>query len=64
MPAPVRTAHWGSCPDCLATVVVAAHPDGLGDIPDPELWETPLTCPVCDTAVDLGGSDPAQDITL
>ncbi|WNM72278.1 hypothetical protein SEA_GUSANITA_59 [Arthrobacter phage Gusanita] len=58
-----RSAYWGTCDECLITVIVYPHPDRAGDIPEDEHWEAPFaTCPLCDNSVDWEGADPVRDI--
>lgn len=62
-----RTAHWGTCSDqdCLASMVIYPHSDSERDLPDEDDWENSLffiSCPVCGSSMDWGGSDPAKDI--
>jgi hypothetical protein len=57
-----RTAHWGTCQDCEACVVVYPHPERAEDIPDQGDWDGPMQCYVCDGFMDWGGADPAHEI--
>ncbi|AYN58678.1 hypothetical protein QEO74_gp12 [Arthrobacter phage Nandita] len=58
-----RTAYWGTCDDCLTTIVVYPHPDRDTDLPDDEEWEGGWPdCPVCDSSLDWEGTDPASHI--
>jgi len=66
-----RTAHWGTCSneDCLCSMIIYPHSDSVRDLPDPDdddtEWETSpffLSCPVCGSSMDWGGTDHPADI--
>lgn len=61
-----RTAYWGTCIACHATVVVYPHLDRGTDLPDHEHWANgfPTDCPVCDDRLDREGTDPVEDVRL
>lgn len=62
-----RTAYWGTCDnnDCMTSLVIYPHPDAPQDLPPEDEWEDStfyIDCPVCDSNIDWGGTDPAADI--
>lgn len=62
-----RTAYWGTCSneDCLTNMIIYPHEDAPRDLPDEDEWEDStfyIDCPVCDSSMDWGGTDPAESI--
>ena len=62
-----RTAHWGTCSneDCLCSMIIYPHPDRPTDLPEEEEWEDStfyVSCPVCGSSMDWGGTDHPADL--
>lgn len=66
---PERMAYWGTCDDCLTTMVVYPHHE-REPLPEPDdadaWWEDQKpSCPVCGNGyIDLGNSDPVEGFRL
>jgi hypothetical protein len=59
------TAWWGTCDNCLTSVVVFCHPEAADDLPDMGEWEgVGPDCYVCDHTISWGGSDAVKDVRL
>lgn len=59
-----RTAHWGTCDECMTSQVIYPHPDSNKDLPDTHEWDDPFfKCPVCGSwSGTWEGSDPAHEL--
>lgn len=62
-----RTAYWGTCSnqDCQCSMLIYPHPDAPQDLPDEEEWDDStffISCPVCASSIDWGGTDHPADI--
>ena len=63
-----RTAHWGTCSDenCLCSMIIYPHSDAPADLPeDEDEWDSStffISCPVCGSSMDWGGTDHPADL--
>ncbi|WP_104164726.1 hypothetical protein [Arthrobacter sp. SX1312] len=62
---PEKTAWWAVCDGCECVTVVVRHPDTKADTPEPEVWDTPGSCPVCGAFIaNQWNSDAASAVRL
>lgn len=49
---------WGATCECCSTSFAAwPHWEHQADIPEPEVWENPTTCPICGSPMSWDSSD-------
>lgn len=53
-----RMIWSASCDNCDSNFAAWPHPDATEDIPEPNEWDTPSNCPVCDGYLDWEFGDP------
>lgn len=47
-----------TCENCLSNFAAWPHPEAIEDIPNPEQWDGPNYCPVCESHLDWEFGDP------
>jgi len=55
-----RMIWAATCDTCLTNFAAWPHPEAIEDVPDPEEWEAPSYCPVCDAHLDWEFGDPMR----
>ena len=53
-----RMIWSAACENCLINFAAWPHPDATEDVPDPEEWEAPSNCPVCNERLAWEFGDP------
>lgn len=55
-----RMIWSATCDKCDNNFAAWAHPEATEDIRDPEEWDTPNVCPVCDSHMEWSFGDPMK----
>lgn len=55
-----RMIWSAACENCLTNFAAWPHPEATEDVPDPEEWEAPSFCPVCNENLDWAFGDPLK----